>query len=321
METENELVKSIEREKRILNTKQITLILAFAGVYILWGSTYFAIKILVHSVPVFLMAAARFLIAGSIMLLWAWLAKEALPTKTQITKAAISGFLLLVLGNGTMLFANNYIASSGVIAVVVAITPLWMVLLQWLWNKGTQPTLAIWFGIILGIIGMWFLAGPENMPSLGPGSWIGIILVIAGTIFWAIGTVYSKGSDMPASSIVTSAIQMLSASGSMLIFGTIFGDWRRLNLCAYGWAEGLSFIYLVIGGSVIGFTSYSYITKNAPAASVSTYAYVNPVIALFIGWWIGHEIISNQTLLACTLLLAGVIMIVVKQKVALKIKA
>ena len=321
METQNELLKSIERQTKLLTSKQITLILAFAGVYVLWGSTYFAIKILVHSVPVFLMAAARFLIAGSIMLVWGKLSNQVLPNKTQIKNAAISGFILLVLGNGTMLFANSYISSSGVIAVVVAITPLWMVLLQWLWNKGSQPTFAIWTGIALGIMGMWFLAGPENMPSLGEGSWIGILLVVAGTIFWAIGTIYSKGAIMPESSIYTSAIQMLSASACMFVFGTLFGDWQQLNFAAYGWAEGLSFVYLIIGGSVLGFTSYSYITKNAPAASVSTYAYVNPVIALFIGWWIGHELISNQTLLACALLLAGVILIVVKPKLALKIKA
>ena len=320
METQNELLKSIDRQTKSLTNKQITLILAFAGVYVLWGSTYFAIKILVHSVPVFLMAAARFLIAGTIMLVWGKLSSQALPEIRQIYNAAISGFILLVLGNGTMLFANSYISSSGVIAVIVAITPLWMVLLQWLWNKGAQPTFAIWTGIALGIMGMYFLAGPDNMPSLGKSSWVGILLVVAGTVFWAIGTIYSKGTIMPESSIYTSAIQMLAASVSMFVFGSVAGDWQQLNFSAYGWAEGLSFIYLVIGGSVLGFTAYSYITKNAPAASVSTYAYVNPVIALFIGSWIGHEIISNQTLLACALLLAGVILIVVKPKVAIKIR-
>lgn len=321
METQNELLKSIERQSKLLTSKQITLILAFAGVYVLWGSTYFAIKILVHSVPVFLMAAARFLIAGVIMLVWGKLSNHVWPDKKQFINATISGFILLVLGNGTMLFANEYISSSGVIAVVVAITPLWMVLLQWLWNKGARPSLAIWTGIALGILGMWFLAGPENMPSLGKSSWIGILLVVSGTIFWAIGTVYSKGAIMPESSIYTSAVQMLSASASMFVFGSLSGDWQQLNFPSYGLPEGLSFLYLIIGGSVLGFTSYSFITKNATAASVSTYAYVNPVIALLIGSWIGNEIISNQTLLACALLLAGVILIVVKPKVPMKIKA
>ena len=312
MKTNDELILLKPDSRNLLTGKQLTLILAFAGVYILWGSTYFAIKILVHSVPVFLMATGRFLIAGSIMLVWAIVSSQAFPDKKQIINACISGFILLVLGNGTLLFVNHYIPSSGIIAVFSSITPLWMVLLQWLWKRGSRPSIQIWVGILLGISGMWFLASPQMFLSAKSGFEIGLLLVLFGSVSWAVGTIYSKGAKLPESSIVTSAIQMLSAGSCMLLFGTLSGEWSELNLPAYGWPEALSFMYLILGGSVLGFTSYSYITKNAPAASVSTYAYINPVIALFIGWWIGHEIISNQTLLACGLLLSGVILIVLK---------
>lgn len=295
-----------------LRIKQLTLILAFAGVYILWGSTYLAIKILVVSVPPFAMAAFRFLIAGGIMFALAALHKQPVPNKEQIVNAAVSGILLLVLGNGMLLLAYRYIASTGVIAVIVAITPLWTVLLQWLWKRNAKPVLAVWIGIALGIAGMWSLAGPKNIDSLGPSSWMGITIILAGTFSWAVGTIYASSKSLPSSGALNSGIQMLSASACMFVMTTLTNEWKDIHLSQYGWNEAFSFLYLILGGSVLGFTAYTYIARNASPSSVSTYAYVNPVIALLLGWWILHESISTQTLIACAVLIVSVVLVVAK---------
>lgn len=293
---------------------QLTLVLAFAGVYILWGSTYLAMSTLVKTVPMFLMAAFRFLLAGSIMLAWGFFAHHERPTRKQATKSSVLGLLFLVGGNGGVLVANKFIASSGVIAVLIAATPLWIAFLQWLVGTSEKLTPSVWIGILLGISGMAILSGPENLKSLGNDSLLGIGALVLSSISWALGTVYGAKGKSSSSPLFNSGIQMLCASLCMFLIATGRSEWEQINLSAYGWTEIGSFLYLVIGGSVLGFTSYTYLNKNASTTSVSTYAYVNPIIALFLGWWLGNELITQQTIFASLLLLLAVVLIVVKPK-------
>lgn len=301
-----------------LNTDKFILVLAFAGVYILWGTTYLAMSTLVKTVPMFLMAAFRFLFAGSIMLAWAFWVNHERPSRKQITKSSILGLLLLVGGNGGVLIANKFIASSGVIAVLVAATPLWIAFLQWLLGTSEKLTPSVWIGIFLGIAGMTILSGSENLKSLGNDSLWGIGALVLSSISWATGTVYGSTGKTPSSPLFNSSIQMLFASFCMFLIATGHQEWGTIDLGKYGWIELGSFLYLVIGGSVLGFTSYTYLTKNASTTSASTYAYVNPVIALFLGWWLGNELITQQTILASLILLAAVVLIVVKPKMSKK---
>jgi len=303
-----------ETESRTTQRNKITLLIAFAGVYILWGSTYLAIRTVLQTVPLCLMAAFRFLIAGVIMLAWGFLAKHPFPNKIEIKRSALSGILLLIFGNAGVLFANRFVSTSGIIAVVVAITPFWVVLLQWVLNRKAKPALSVWLGIILGMIGMAVLAGPENLKSIGENSHIGIAIILFSTLCWAIGTLYAGAGAQPSSPAYNACIQMLSASTGMFVLATATNEWGKFDASIIDGKSILSFWYLVIGGSVLGFTSFMYIARNASAASATTYAYVNPLIALFLGWWLGNETINLQTIIASSLLIGAVALVVTKPR-------
>lgn len=300
----------ISRQQR----NKITLLIAFAGVYILWGSTYLAIRVVLQTIPLCLMAGSRFLIAGIIMLAWGFLAKHQFPNRLEIKRSAVSGILLLVLGNAGVLVANRYLSSSGIIAVIIAITPFWVVLLQWLLNKKARPTLSVWLGILVGMIGMFVLSGSNNLKNLGENSHIGIALLVGSTFCWALGTLYAGAGKQPSSPAYGAGIQMLSASVTMFVLATITNEWTTFNANIIDGKSILSFWYLVIGGSVLGFTAFMYIARNASPASATTYAYVNPVIALFLGWWLGNETINLQTIIASCLLVGAVALVVTKPR-------
>ncbi len=312
METIEETTRELETSQ--LQRNKLTLIVAFAGIYILWGSTYFAIRVVLQTVPLCLMAAFRFLIAGVIMLAWGFLAKHPFPNRIEIKRSAISGILLLVLGNAGVLVANRYFSSSGIIAVIIAITPFWVVMLQWILNKNAKPTLSVWMGIIVGMIGMMVLSGANNLKSLGENSHIGIALLLGSTFCWALGTLYAGVGKQPSSPAYGAGIQMLSASATMFVLATTTNEWGAFDASIIDGKTILSFWYLIIGGSVLGFTAFMYIARNASAASATTYAYVNPVIALFIGWWLGNETINMQTIIASSLLIGAVALVVTKPK-------
>jgi drug/metabolite transporter (DMT)-like permease len=304
----------LQETSATMPNQKVVMMLAFAGVYVLWGSTYLAIRILMKTVPLFLMSSMRMLLAGLVMCAWAWLAKHSFPTRSQLIKSCSLGFLLLIVGNGAVLLSNKFIASSGVIAIVVSITPLWVVLLQWWTGKTTAPTLSVWLGIALGIIGMGVLIGPQSIGHLGENATLGVVILVLSSLSWAMGTIYSAKGNLPESPIMNSAVQMLFASVGLGILGLLQGEWVQVDLGSYGTRELYSFLFLVFGGSVVGFTSFTYIARHASPSSASTYAYVNPVIALFLGWWLGNEIIGGQTILASVLLVAAVAMIVIKPK-------
>lgn len=311
LRTQPQLI-SMNRGSR--KSTDFTLLLAFGGVYILWGSTYLAMSVLIKTVPMFLMASTRFALAGSILLMWAYWAKHPFPSKKEAVRSCLLGGMLLVGGNGGVVVANTFISSSGIIAIMVAITPLLVAVLQWATGTSEKLPLSAWIGILVGIVGMIVLAGPGNLKSFGENSMWGILCILLSCTSWAFGTMYATKGNLPTSPLVNSGIQMWFASICMLVFATFHGEWNTVSLPSYGWKEGLSFLYLVVGGSVLGFTSYTYLARNASPSSASTYAYVNPVIALFLGWWIGHEEISQQTIVASSLLVGGVALIVMKPK-------
>lgn len=303
----------ITDEMRQERSQKITLVLAFAAIYIIWGSTYYAMRIVITTIPMFIMAAFRFLLAFGIMMVWAKLGKHAHPSKEEMKRALISGIFLLVSGNAGVLVANRFLNSSGIIAVLIAITPFWVVLLQWLLYK-TKPTLSVIIGLAIGLIGMATLMGPKNLQNLGENAWIGILAAVLSTFGWSVGTLYSYAGKMPSSPAYSSGLQMLAASIIMFTASLFTGEWEQFDVNAIDMKSMLSFWYLVICGSVLGFTAYTYVSRNASPSSATTYAYVNPVIALFIGWWLGNEVINQQTLIAATLLIGAVALVVAKPK-------
>jgi drug/metabolite transporter (DMT)-like permease len=292
-------------------SSDMVLWLAFAAVYVLWGSTYLALHYVLESMPPFLMASFRFMIAGSIMLAFAWFNKHTLPSREEIRNAAIVGFLLLVVGNGCVVWAQQYIASS-ITALIITIEPVWVVLLLWMRSRENKPTTIVWLGIFMGIAGIVVLIGPSSFRDVEQLNPLGIIALFISSISWAIGSVYALKIKLPSSSSMSTGFQMLTAGICMLMVGTVRAEWVGFEFSEITTPSILGFLYLVIFGSLIGFTSYSYIVKKANPTSVSTYAYVNPVIAVFLGWWIGNERVSLQTLLAALLLVSAVVIIIMK---------
>jgi drug/metabolite transporter (DMT)-like permease len=295
------------KEKRA----ELTLFLAFTAIYVVWGSTYLAMHYVLESMPPFLMAASRFLIAGFILILFSRFKKQSWPTKTEIKNSALIGFLLLVTGGGGVVWAQQFIP-SGITALIITIEPVWVVLILWIRSTENKPTPVVWLGIILGMLGMTVLIGPASLNELEQLHPVGVIVLLTSSISWAIGSVYALKVQLPSSSSMSTGFQMLAASFFMLMIGSFREEWTSFEFSEITNRSILGFIYLIVFGSLIGFTSYGYLVKKASPTSVSTYAYVNPVIAVFLGWWIGNERVGTQTMLAAALLVSAVVLIIMK---------
>ena len=292
--------------------KLLILIAAFFAVYVFWGSTYLAIKYAIETLPPFLMAGARFAFAGSILFLWGRLSKDyETPTREHWRTSFIVGTLLLLGGNGGVVLAQHYIPSS-LAALLVATEPLWIVVLGWLWLKGGRPNWKVALGLALGFAGVWMLISGRavtGVESGGAGQWIGIIAVIVGAFSWAAGSIYGLRSSVPKSSLLTAGMQMMAGSVSLLLVGLIRGEWSTFEPSAVSANSLFGLVYLIIFGSLVGFTAYSWLLKNARPSMVATYAYVNPVIAVMLGWLIAGESMTGQMLFGAGIVVGSVVLI------------
>ena len=290
----------------------VLLIAAFAAVYILWGSTYLAIKYAIATLPPFLMAGTRFVVAGGILMIWARFSKDYEKPKAAHWKTSfIVGTLLLLGGNGGVVFAEHYISSS-LAALLVATEPFWIVLLSWLWLKGSRPNLKTIAGIAVGFFGVWLLLNGQNAstdPNANPMQFFGAVAVIIAALSWAFGSIYGLRSPVPKSAILTSGMQMF-AGGLVLYFVSLLtGEFSRFDLAKVSNESLFGLGYLIIAGSLIGFTAYSWLLKNANPAMVSTYAYVNPIVAVFLGWLIAGETFTAQMLVGAGVIVGSVVLI------------
>lgn len=300
------------------NRNLILLIAAFAAVYIFWGSTYLAIKYAIETLPPFLMAGARFVFAGAVLMIWARFSKDYERPKAAHWKTSfIVGTLLLLGGNGGVVFAEHHISSS-LAALLIATEPFWIVLLSWLWLKGARPNLKAVLGIATGFFGVWLLINGQATSSasaLGDSMQLfGTIAVIAAAFSWALGSIYGLRAPVPKSSLLTAGMQMFSGGLVLLFVSLIAGEWSNFNAAAVSANSWFGLIYLVIFGSLFGFTAYSWLLKNAQPALVSTYAYVNPIIAVFLGWLIAGESFSGQMLLGAGVIVGSVVLITSENK-------
>jgi drug/metabolite transporter (DMT)-like permease len=291
----------------VQNASRGKLIAAFAAVYIIWGSTYLAIRFAVETLPPFLMASIRFLIAGSLMYGYAWSRGMTAPTKRQWKSAVIIGGLLFLVGNGGVVFAEQRISSS-MAALLITTEPLWIVLMQW-GKGGSRPNMAIAIGLIIGVIGTVVLAGPSELAGTSNVDLFGVAVMTISTLGWASGSLYAATASMPRNPILATSMQMLSGGVLLLVAGTFSGEWSRLDVARISSASILSFVYLAVFGSIVAFTAYSYLLRTVSPSLVSTYAYVNPVIAVFLGWALGGESITMQTIFAAVLLISAVVII------------
>jgi len=282
------------------------IVLAFFIVYIVWGSTYLANAWAVKAIPPFLLAGTRFTIAGLIMLLFCKLAGLSYTTKNQLRNTVYAGFFLFAVGNGLVVWALQYI-DSGMAALIVALQPLVVALMMWK-MKSQPPGNSTWVGIILGIIGMVILVGQPKLVS----NWLGILGVLGvfvAIISWGYIAIWMTDADLPKSLFQSAGLQMLGGGIILLLIASLMGE-----LGAFSWSNLTpkavwSFVFLIVFGSIIAFTSFNYLILNVPPTKLVTSTYINPVVALFLGWWLNHEELNFQSMIATSFLLIGVFFI------------
>ncbi|MFE6050396.1 EamA family transporter [Kitasatospora sp. NPDC056446] len=281
--------------------------LALAVVYVVWGSTYLAIRIAVETMPSFLSAAARFLTAG--LLLAGYLLVRRGPAGLRVSprrlaSAALVGVLLLTGGNGLVVLGETSVP-SGLAALLVAAVPLWMVVLTAF--GGERPKRAELAGVLLGLVGLGVLSAPAIGGSVRP---LGVVLIICATLLWAVGSFASKKVPMPTDVLAASAYQMLAGGLCNLLIGLVRGEQRGLDLAAVSGRSWLALVYLVLFGSLLAFTAYAWLLRAAPLTLVATYAYVNPVVAVLLGWLVLAEPLTGPTLAGGAIVVAGVCLVV-----------
>ena len=285
------------------------LILNFAAVYLLWGGTFFAMKLGVESFPPLILAGMRHFTVGLTLypiLRWR---SGVRPTMAQWRTAAISGVLLLCVGNGGVCWAEQTVP-SGVAALLVATVTLWMVIVDWLRPGGHKPSGRILFGIVLGFAGMVVLVGPARLGLSGRVDPVGAAVLIVASLAWACGSLYSKHGELPSSPLLGVAMQGLCGGGALWIVALLNGELAKFHPMAAPARAWLAVGYLFVFGSCIGFSAYLYILKKSTAARVGTYAFVNPMVALAIGWLLGGEALSQRTLVAAAVILTAVVLVI-----------
>ncbi len=297
------------RERARPHPSTVQLVAAFAAVYILWGSTFLTIKFAIASIPPFLMAGTRHLLAGLVLYPLARLRGARRPTPANWSAAALMGVLLLVIGNGGVSWAEQ-IVPSGVTALLVASVSLWMVIIEWLRPDGVRPTSRVAIGLVLGFLGLVFLMGPSKLAGGGRVDPLGATLLICASLSWATGSVFSKRLRLPSSLLLGTAMQCLSGGAVLILLGLLTGQSARLHWQAVTLRSALSLGYLVVFGSLLGFSAYTWLLAHAPPARVATYAYINPIIAMFLGWALAGEQITLRTLLAAAVIVAAVVLVI-----------
>jgi drug/metabolite transporter (DMT)-like permease len=276
-------------------------------VYVLWGSTYLGIRVAVETIPPFLMAGVRFVIAGALLLAWrlppALRAGKA-PTAAEWRRALVIGAALLVGGNGLVAWAEVSVP-SGVTALIVALVPLWMAIYDRFVLRRPMSGMAA-AGLAVGFGGVALLVGTPG----GAVRPLGALVLAVASISWAAGSLYSRDAKIHGDSLLATGMQMTVGGALLCLLGLFTGESAHLDLAAVSAASWVAFAYLVVFGGIVGFSAYLWLIREAPTALVSTYAYVNPLVAVFLGWAVLHERLTSATAIAAAVIVAGVAAIV-----------
>lgn len=286
---------------------RLAIVIAFAAVYFIWGSTYLAIRVAIETVPPFVMAGVRFLLPGLALTAIALLREPRRPSAREWGATATVGLLLLVGGNGLVTLAETWV-SSGMAAVLVATVPLWMTLLDRLFFRGPALTPLIAVGLASGLLGVVLLVGPSGgeVRAVQP---LGGLTIVLASLFWATGSLLSRRLPLPTSTLLSLGMQMGIAGVAMIGLGGAIGEWSRVDVGAVSSRSLVAMAYLATFGSVVALGAYQYLLRHVSAAAVGTYAFVNPLIAVVLGWAILAEPIGRTAALATLLILSAVVTI------------
>jgi drug/metabolite transporter (DMT)-like permease len=279
--------------------------LAFFCVYVFWGMTYLAMRIAVEDIPPYLMAGTRFVLAGAILYAVARRRGDDAPTTLNWRAALIVGGFLLLGGNASVAWAEQRV-SSGLAALLIGVMPIWMVSLEWL-RGGSRPRLNVTTGLLLGALGVGLLVLPQgggNSVDL-----LGAVVLIAAAASWAWGSVISKSAGLPKSPFMATSMEMMAGGTLCVLVGVLTGELRGFSLAQVSGEALLAWLFLVVFGSLVAFTAFIWLLGVVSIAKVGTYAYVNPVVAVLLGWAILGETVTITTVFAAMLILCGVAMV------------
>ena len=283
------------------------IVLAFAVIYIVWGSTYLGIKVAVQTIPPFWMAGVRFLIAGSILYAYIRWRGAAPPLRKHWLAAAGVGALLLVGGNGSLVWAEQRVP-SGLAATLLAMIPLWMVLLDSFRKRGPKLTVRVAAGLVIGLTGVGILVGPAELWGSSRVDILGAAVLMFSAFCWAVGSLHSRGAQLPPSPFLAAAMEMLTGGAMLIVLGLVVES-SQMHWRAISWRSTAGLFYLVAAGSLLGFTAYIWLLRVVSTTRVATYGYVNPAVAVFLGWALGGESISARALLATAIIITAVVLI------------
>jgi drug/metabolite transporter (DMT)-like permease len=289
------------------------IFLAFLVIYFVWGSTYIAIRFAIETIPPALMAGLRFIISGLLLYGWSSQFDRISPRWKEIRKSIVVGLLLIVGGNGILVWSEQYIP-SGLAALILAIIPIWMVLLEWIFVTGKRPAFATISGICIGVLGVGVLSGVdrnvllENAREGGTVFFYAALLMLA-ALSWAGGSLYSRTIRSSASMLKLVSIQMLAGGLFLLLLATGLGEWREFALSALSLRSILSLVYLIIFGSVLTYSAYNWLLRQSSPAKVGTYAFFNPLVAVALGWMLADEPITARLLLGAVFILTAVVIV------------
>jgi len=278
---------------------------ALSAVYLIWGSTYLAIRFTVETTPPFISAAGRFIISGAFLCVWRSFAGDPHPTREEWRNASIIGIFLLVGGNGGVVWASQFIPSS-LAALLVATVPLWMILFDAL-HHGDKPRHTALGGIWIGFCGAVLLVGWSTRQA-SVEHLHGAIAVLIASCLWAIGSVYGKTAKLPSSPLVTTGIEMVVGGVVLILVASCFGEFGHFDLAAISRRSAAAWVYLTVIGPA-AFVAYAWLLRAAPIPLVATYSYVNPLVAILLGYFLGNEILTPRIILAAALIIGSVVLV------------
>ena len=302
----------------------IRLVLAYATLYLVWGSTYLAIRVVVETIPPFFMASMRFFAAGMALSVYVAMTSGFKMNRQQFRDNAIIAALLLLGGTGIVSWAEKSIP-SGITTLIVSLNPIFTVLADWAFLRwsgdrtpGKAPNLFTFLGLFLGIVGLAILVGPSLFEEgathldLFP-----VIALMVACMFWTIGSLYSRYARNPVEPLAGSAVQMLMGGVWILLMSFGVGELGTLEVEKFSMPSILAWLYLVIAGSLLAFTTYLWLMKHSSPTMVSTYAYINPIVAVFLGWWLLNEPLNARIFLAAAIIISGVALMTIAKGRAL----
>ncbi len=292
---------------RFKGTELALVIFSFAVIYIIWGTTFLGVRLAIDSIPPILMAGLRYFTAGSLLLILVLtFAKVVIPTWKQIKNAVFAGSLLVGGGTGGIAWALQHV-DTGITAMIVAGQPLITLLMMWAILK-RQPVLSSYLGIALGLIGMALLVFQDQITAQ-KSSMMGVIISFASMISWGYGSVIAPKLEMPKGQPLNTAIQMLGGGSALIILSFLIGDYKGFDIQKITQQSAIAFGYLVIFGSILGFSCFNYLITRISADKVSTSTYINPIVAMVLGWAMLGEVITKQSIIAALVMLLGVFFI------------